>query len=140
MKNMSQLIRFEGVSLTVENIDRSIEFYAEKLGLKVEHNASPDFALLRIGEHDGGTIGLLSQNVSKKEGVEPSISSQKRAVHIEFSTDNLDELFEELKAMGVIFQVPPHDEPWERSMTAFDPDGYSVEFAQGKRGHNALKA
>ncbi len=27
-----------------------------------------------------------------------------------------------------------HDEPWERSMTAFDPDGYSVEMAQGYRG------
>ena len=136
---MSQQIHFEGLSLTVENIERSIEFYEGKLGLKVEYNASPDFALLRIGGDDGGTIGLLSQNVSEGEGVEPSAYQQKRAVHIEFSVDNLDELFEELKAKGVIFQVPPHDEPWERSMTAFDPDGYSVEFAQGKRGHNALK-
>ena len=137
---MSQHISFEGLTLTVENIDRSIEFYEGKLGLKVEHNASPDFALLRIGGHDGGTIGLLSQNVSEKEGVAPSTSPQKRAVHIEFSTDDLGMLFEDLKASGVIFQTPPHDEPWERSMTALDPDGYSVEFAQGKRGHNALKA
>ena len=137
---MSQQISFEGLTLTVENIDRSAEFYEGKLGLKVEYNASPDFALLRIGGDGGGTIGLLSQNVSEKEGVEPSTPSQKRAVHIEFSTDDLDELFEELKARGVVFQVPPHDEPWERSMTVFDPDGYSVEFAQGKRGHNALKA
>ena len=137
---MSQQIHFEGLSLTVENIEQSIEFYEGKLGLKVEYNASPDFALLRIGGNDGGTIGLLSQSVSEKEGVEPSTPSQKRAVHIEFSIDNLDSLFEELKAKGVIFQVPPHDEPWERSMTAFDPDGYSVEFAQGKRGHNAPKA
>ena len=137
---MSQQFRFEGLSLTVENIQRSLEFYAGKLGLKIEYDASPDFALLRIGGYDGGTIGLLSQSVSEKEGVEPSTASQKRAVHIEFSIDNLDILFEELKAKGVIFQVPPHDEPWERSMTAFDPDGYSVEFAQGKRGHNATKA
>ncbi len=138
--NMSQYIHFEGLSLTVENIERSIAFYEGKLGLKVEHNASPHFALLRIGGDGGGTIGLLSESVSEKEGVELSTSSQKRAVHVEFSTDNLDTLFEELKDKGVIFQVPPHDEPWERSMTAFDPDGYSVEFAQGKRGHNALKA
>ena len=136
---MSQQIRFEGLSLTVHDIERSIEFYEGKLGLKVEYNGSPDFALLRIGGHDGGTIGLLSQSQSKKESVKPSTSSQKHAVHIEFSTDNLDMLFEELKASGVIFQVPPHDEPWERSMTAYDPDGYSVEFAQGKRGHNAIK-
>jgi hypothetical protein len=25
-------------------------------------------------------------------------------------------------------------------MTAFDPDGYAVEFAQGKRGQNQTKA
>jgi hypothetical protein len=29
------------------------------------------------------------------------------------------------------FHVPPHDEPWERVMTRLDPDGYSVEIAQG---------
>ena len=52
---MSQHINFEGLTLTVENIDRSIEFYEGKLGLKVEHKASPDFALLRIGGDDGGT-------------------------------------------------------------------------------------
>ena len=38
------------------------------------------------------------------------------------------------QAKGVVFQHPPHDEPWERSMSALDPDGYAVEFAQGKRG------
>jgi hypothetical protein len=49
---------------------------------------------------------------------------------------DLDGLYEELKAQGVVFHQPPHDEPWERAMTAFDPDGYAVEFAQGKRGKN----
>ena len=136
---MPQPIRFEGLTLTVENIDRSIEFYGEKLGFKVEYNAAPDFALIRVGEGDGGTIGLLSIQQSEKEGVEPSTPLQKRAIHVELSTDNLDALFEELKAKKVTFSVPPHDEPWERSMTAYDPDGYSVEFAQGKRGHNAIK-
>jgi hypothetical protein len=37
-----------------------------------------------------------------------------------------------------VFHQPPH-EPWERSMTAFDPDGYAVELAQGKRGQNPTK-
>jgi hypothetical protein len=43
-------------------------------------------------------------------------------------------LYQELLAKGVKFHISPHDEPWERSVTAFDPDGYSVEFAQGRRG------
>ena len=132
-------MQFEGITLTVQSVDRAIDFYSGKLGLNVEHNASPDFALIRIGGDHGGTIGLLSQHNSRREGAEPSTPEQKRAIHVEFSTDDLDALFEELKTKGVIFHVPPHDEPWERSMTAFDPDGHSVEFAQGRRGHNATK-
>ena len=134
---MPQPMHFEGLTLTVQSVDRAIDFYSGKLGLSVEHNAAPDFALIRAGGNHGGTIGLLSLHESRKEGVEPGTPAQKRAIHIEFSTDNLDALFEELKAKGVHFHMPPHDEPWERSMTAFDPDGHSVEFAQGRRGHNA---
>jgi uncharacterized glyoxalase superfamily protein PhnB len=73
---------------------------------------------------------------ARKEGVAEASAAQKQALHVEFSTDDLDGLYEKLKAKGVDFHAPPNDEPWERSMTAFDPDGHSVEFAQGRRGHN----
>jgi catechol 2,3-dioxygenase-like lactoylglutathione lyase family enzyme len=130
---MSDPIRFEGLTLTVSSVERAIAFYSGKLGLKVEWNAVPAFAMLRMG---AGTIGLLSVDEARKEGVIDSSPEQKRAIHVELSTDDLDGLYEELKAKGVVFHQPPHDEPWERSMTAFDPDGYAVEFAQGKRGKN----
>ena len=134
---MPEKMRFEGLTLTVESVERSIEFYSGKLGLKVEWNAAPAFAMLRVG---AGTIGLLSVVEARKEGVEDTNAAQKRAIHVEFSTDDLDGLYEALKSAGVVFHQPPHDEPWERSMTAFDPDGYAVEFAQGKRGANKPKA
>jgi uncharacterized glyoxalase superfamily protein PhnB len=96
--------------------------------------------MIRAGGVGSGTIGLLSLAEARKEGVEEATPAQKRGIHVEFTTDNLDGLYEELKSKGVAFHQPPHDEPWERSMTAFDPDGYSVEFAQGRRGHNKPKA
>jgi catechol 2,3-dioxygenase-like lactoylglutathione lyase family enzyme len=130
---MNDALRFEGLTLTVRSVQESIDFYTGKLGLKLEVNAAPAFAMLRIG---AGTIGLLAIAEARKEGVEESRAAQKRAIHVEFSTDDLDGLYETLKARGVVFHEPPHDEPWERSMTAFDPDGYAVEFAQGKRGQN----
>ncbi len=130
---MTEKMRFEGLTLTVDSVERSIEFYSGKLGLTVEWNAVPAFAMLRLGT---GTIGLLASAEAQKEGVMPSSAAQKRAIHVELSTDDLDGLFEELKANGVVFHQPPHDEPWERSMTALDPDGYAVEFAQGRRGKN----
>ena len=134
---MPEKLRFEGLTLTVESVERSIAFYSGLLGLKVEWNAAPAFAMLRVGT---GTIGLLSVAEARKEGVEDTNAAQKRAIHVELSTDDLDGLYEELKSAGVVFHQPPHDEPWERSMTAFDPDGYAVEFAQGMRGHNKPKA
>jgi hypothetical protein len=39
-----------------------------------------------------------------------------------------------LKAGGVEFFEPPHDEPWKRSIRARHPDGYIIEFAEGRRG------
>ena len=128
---MAEKFRFEGLTLTVESVARSLEFYSTKLGLQVEWNSVPAFAMLRIGS---GTIGLLAMAEAKKEGVAESTPAQKAAIHVEFSTDDLDGLHEELKGKGVVFAQPPHDEPWERAMTAMDPDGYAVEFAQGKRG------
>jgi catechol 2,3-dioxygenase-like lactoylglutathione lyase family enzyme len=131
--------RFEGLSLTVDSVDRSVDFYVKKLGLTLVYNAAPDFAMVRSGT-DGGTIGLLAFDVAKEDGVAAATPEQRRAIHVEFTTDDLDALYSELTAAGVHFHAPPHDEPWERSMTAYDPDGHAVEFAQGRRGANATGA
>jgi len=134
---MTEKMRLEGLTLTVENVQRSLDFYNGKLGMPVAWNAAPAFALLRLG---AATIGLLSLTEAQKEGAEVSSPAQKAGVHVEFTTDDLDALYQELQAAGVVFHEPPHDEPWERSMTAFDPDGYAVEFAQGKRGKNQVES
>ncbi len=91
------------------NVKRFIEYYRKKLGFNLELDASPHFAMLRVGKSQGGTIGLLSWTEARKDGAKKMSAAQKRAVHVELS------------------------------MTAFDPDGYSVEFAQGRRGKNAKK-
>ena len=93
--------------------------------------------MLRVGT---GKIGLRSVTEARREGVEDTNTSHRSAIRVEFSTDDLDGLYEELKSAGVVFHQPPHDKPWERSMTAFDPDGYAVEFALGKRGDNKPNA
>jgi catechol 2,3-dioxygenase-like lactoylglutathione lyase family enzyme len=49
---MSDKMRFEGLTLTVESVERSIEFYSGKLGVKVEWNAVPAFAMLRARTRD----------------------------------------------------------------------------------------
>ena len=108
-----------------------MEFYGRRLGFTVEIDKAPDFAMIRVGGPKGSTIGLLPI-----EQGGPAMSAEQRAgIHIELTTDDLDALYEELKTRGVKFFESPHEEPWERSMRAYDPDGYTVEFAEGRRGH-----
>jgi len=120
---MTEPIRFDGISLPVSDVDRSVAFYQQfGFELEVRHD---NFALLRLGE---GTIGLLKMDLSKWPG------APRGAIHIELSTENLDALYEQLQAQGVHFDSPPIDRPWERQMFTNDPDGYRLEIAQGRRG------
>jgi len=126
---MPESIRFEGLSLAVSDVARSVAFY-QQVGFQVEQYG-PMFALLRLGE---GTLGLLKTQLS------PETQALRQSIHIELSTDHLDALYGELQAKGIPFNEPPHDEPWERAMSMADPDGYHLEIAQGRRGHNAPTA
>ena len=128
-------IRLEGLTLRVADVKRSIEFYSGKLGLCVEIDEASQFAMIRVGGPTGGTIGLLVHDNAPGSFMTPE---QRAGIHVELSTDNLELLYEHLKARGVVFFEPPHEEPWERSMRAHDPDGYTVEFAEGRRGHRGV--
>ena len=133
---MEGKLRLEGLTLTVDSVARAVEFYSGMLGLDVAYNSEPAFAMIKVPGAVGGTIGLLSFEEARKEGATETTADQKRGIHVEFTTDDLDALYAELAAKGMTFHEPPHDEPWERVMTAFDPDGYAVEIAQGRRGQD----
>jgi len=62
-----QSFRFEGLSLTVEDVERAVQFYVGTLGLELAYDAAPAFAMIRSA--DGGTIGLLSREEAANEGV-----------------------------------------------------------------------
>jgi catechol 2,3-dioxygenase-like lactoylglutathione lyase family enzyme len=131
-------VRLEGLTLRVADVWRSIEFYCNKLGFAVEINKAPQFAMVRVGGPTGGTIGLLVHDSCDPLGSKSTTPRQRAGIHVELTTDHLDELYEQLKAQGVEFFEPPHEEPWERSMRVHDPDGYTIEFAEGRRGHRGV--
>jgi uncharacterized glyoxalase superfamily protein PhnB len=128
----------EDLTLTVKSVERSTKYY-KSIGFDCEWNAAPHFAMMRMGGKAGPTLGLLAWSEAKKEGAKKTTAKHNRSIHVELSTGNLDLLYTELKKKGLKFAIPPHDEPWERSATAYDPDGYSVEFSQGRRGKKPKK-
>ena len=127
-------VRLEGLTLRVADVGRSVDFYGSKLGFAIEINKAPRFAMIRVGGATGGTIGLLVHDRDDPFGSTSATPRQRAGVHVELTTDDLDGLYEQLKGRGVEFFEPPHEEPWERSMKAHDPDGYTIEFAEGRRG------
>lgn len=133
---MANELRLEGLTLAVADVKRSIEFYRDQLGLTVEVDKAPQFGMIRVGGKNGGTIGLLSIKLTDNPAANRWTAHQRAAIHVELSTDDLDGLYNELKARSVTIHTPPHDEPWERCMDILDPDGYTVEIAQGRRGRN----
>ena len=128
-------VRLEGLTLRVADVRQSIEFYGNKLGFAVETNKAPQFAMIRVGGPTGGTIGLLVHDSNDPLGSDGTTNCQRAGIHVELTTDHLDALYEQLKRRGVEFFEAPHEEPWERSMRVHDPDGYTIEFAEGRRGH-----
>ena len=121
-------IWFEGLSLPVSDLDRSVAFY-ESLGFACEIRTHR-FGLMR---HGSGTVGLLALGaaVSREAG-----SRLRPFVQIEMGTDDLHGLHADLLAREVPVHTPPRDRGFERSLQLRDPDGFTVEFAEGVRGNN----
>jgi catechol 2,3-dioxygenase-like lactoylglutathione lyase family enzyme len=126
-------VQLDGLTLAVSSVRRSMKFYGETLGFTIVVDAAPDFALVRVGGKGGGTIGLLALRHAVGGNVRRVTPAMRAGAHVELSTNDLDGLYEKLQARGVAFDGPPHDEPWERTACARDPDGYALEFAQGER-------
>lgn len=126
-------VQLDGLTLSVASVRRSLKFYGETLGFKVVVDAAPDFGMVRVGGKGGRTIGLLALKWAVGGRTKRVTPAMRAGMHLELSTGNLDALYEKLRARGVDFDGPPHDEPWERMASARDPDGYTLEFAQGER-------
>ncbi len=100
---MVEKLRLEGLTLTVESVAKSVEFYGVALDLTVAYRSVPAVALIKV---DGGSIGLLSIGEAQKEGAEDMSPEQRRAIHVELSTDDLDVAYQELVDRGMTFRCP----------------------------------
>src|SRR6185503_15801474 len=113
--------------VVVSDMERSVEFYRDKLGIPLKFQ-SPDCTEFATGTttlalHGGGVPGQQhSGDPSKAAG----------ACSIGFNVDDVDKTYEELKARGIRFVMPPTQREGEgiRLAVAIDPDGLPVSFAQ----------
>lgn len=125
---------FEHVGMVSSDLDKTIAFYCGLLGLK-------EILVKRTGE--GGRIAFLEIGGVMLEIVEPAgASTPAREVpmseagirHITFRVDDVDAIYERLRAAGVEFTIPPRQavnaELIRKVAFCRDPDGIVVEFLE----------
>ena len=120
------LKRVDYVILYVEDVDRSIAFYRDLVGLpfKFSESGYAEFAT------EGTKFALYARsNLPDLLGREGS--SGGMAAEVAFLTTGVDAEAERIREAGVTILAGPVDRPWgQRTLHFLDPDGHVVEFAQ----------
>jgi catechol 2,3-dioxygenase-like lactoylglutathione lyase family enzyme len=118
------MIKSGSVNIYVSNIDRSIKFYTDTLGMKLVFNAGGHYAQIAAG---GGL--MLGLHPASPKAPKPGTHG---AISIGFEPDRpIDQAVAELLNRGVAFHGPIMDDPPVRLAFFGDPDGnelYLVEY------------
>lgn len=128
------LISFEHVGMTVSNIDRSLAFYVDLLGLKlVVRRPARDGHEICFLDAGGAMLEIIGQTTGALEAEDVAMG-RAGLRHLTFRFDNLEEIYAQLKSAGVEIVEAPRDAD-NRDIVrklAFcrDPDGIMIELVE----------
>jgi catechol 2,3-dioxygenase-like lactoylglutathione lyase family enzyme len=119
------MIKQPYVMIMVSDMNRSIRFYTEVLGLKLGYE-SPEWTEFESG---GATIALHRGRVKHLAREDSDVTG---TCSLGFIIDDLDQTFRELTAKGVTFTMPPTERKDEGIKLAIclDPDGLPISLSQ----------
>lgn len=113
---MIKAVKF--VSIPVNDQDRSLAFYTDKLGFQILTDQPFDgkqrWIELRVPGSETKVVLFTPPGQENRVG---SFSN------VTFMTDDIDQTYHELKARGVEFPAPPTKQPWGHFVKFKDPDG-----------------
>lgn len=114
--------------VVVSDMARSVKFYRDTLGIALKFE-SPEWTEFLTGTT---TLALHGGGIPQKHSGPPSEGKPAGACSIGFNVENLDKTYEELKAKGVEFVMPPSEPEGQgiRLAVGLDPDGMHISFAQ----------
>ena len=123
--------------ITVNDVDESIGFYRDALGLSVRGDvASGDYRWVTLGSDDqpGVEIVLSQPHAGRSEADGDALQellTKGSLGPIVFATDNVDTTFERVRSSGAEVLQEPIDQPWGPRDCAFrDPSGNTVRILQ----------
>ncbi|MBE2895274.1 lactoylglutathione lyase [Pasteurellaceae bacterium HPA106] len=126
--------------LRVGNLDRSVEFYTNVLGMRVlrtSENTEYKYTLAFVGYDDEDSSAVIE--LTYNWGVE-SYDLGTAYGHIAIGVDDIYATCERVKAAGGNITREPGPVKGGSTLIAFveDPDGYKIEFIENKQAKEAL--
>ena len=114
--------------VVVSDMQRSVEFYRDTLGIPLKFQ-SPDWTEFLTGT---ATLALHGGGVKSTTPPTGDPSKQAGSCSIGFNVEDVDKTYEELKAKGINFVMPPTQREGEgiKLAVCIDPDGLPIAFAQ----------
>lgn len=127
---------FEHAGIAASDLDRSIAFYCDLLGLRL--------ILRKAAPRGGGELAFLDAGNAQLELIcpSPSVTSPARRLpnteagirHLTFAYEDIDAIYQTLLEADVSIIEPPRDalnqEILKRVAFVLDPDGNIIELAQ----------
>jgi uncharacterized glyoxalase superfamily protein PhnB len=124
-------------NITVNNVDESLAFYRDALGLEVLNNVEAGgFRWVTLGDtaHPGAQIVLSEPHAGRSEAdgdVLQELLTKGVLPVIVFASDDVDAAFEKAQASGAEVLQELIDQGWGPRDCAFrDPSGNTVRIAQ----------
>jgi predicted enzyme related to lactoylglutathione lyase len=126
--------------VTVNDVDESIAFYRDALGLEVRNDvASGGFRWVTLGSatQPGLEIVVSEPHAGRSQADGDALQellTKGVLPMIVFRTDDLDATFEKVRASGAEVLQEPIDQPWGPRDSAFrDPSGNMVRISQAPK-------
>jgi catechol 2,3-dioxygenase-like lactoylglutathione lyase family enzyme len=117
------------------DLDRSVEFYRDHLGLRVLSHWDRDDGAGVLLESGGGIIELLGKPPGMKVRGGWDFIPPTPKIDLIFEVDDVDAWHAALTARGLEPQSAPENTPWGgRKFTILDPDETPVMFLSSRRG------
>ena len=122
------LNRIDYTMVVVSDMARSVAFYRDLLGIPLKFE-SPDWTEFLTGDT---TLALHGGGLAPDPSVKGNGDKFAGTCSIGFNVDDVDKTYEELKAKGAIFVMPPTQREGEgiKLAVCIDPDGLPIAFAQ----------
>ena len=132
------LLGFEHVGMTSGDLDRTIAFYCDLLGLRLvlrKPSGQGEVAFLDAG---GGMLEIFAQPGQTIERARDVLPHEAGMRHLTFAFDDVDAIFATLEASGAPIVERPrpahHTEMIARVAFVRDPDGIIVELIERAPG------